>query len=470
MTRKKWESYSWTSSLHDEKEQKWARKTFENSNKIQRREEIVLACHQGARGVTYRDTNDQGVSVYDGPVFYGNRPMTLMEYNKTGGVCGSQAFYTVGVCQSHGIPAFPVALPGHCAYMTQPSPGKWELCQQDNPRRTTIHAKYPEIQGWGRHCFLVFLYQRCITQDLDAYTASEVLCAKATAISSTPEFESDQAAALHSIADLLSQATDTCPMNYRAWKRRFDHIKIMALAGVVPDQSTWVNKAFSRFKKVPREDTVLSQGKSVSSCKCEDPECGKTCTNLVDLIDTEWWTTAESAWVQIDLGEKCFIKQLKIRWWAWSVSESYKVLSSVDGQKFQERCTHKNATKSPKGPFDKQPGGGVPNGECNGLSELPGWKDATRYVRLELSKGHIDPWGNNRPLGMRNFDIIGLSAEIPAALQCNALDMLDAAVRTTFPITGLSGTHEKDESLLQLAREDLVSDVKALKEELSKSK
>lgn len=94
---------------HDYEEQEWDRRTF----RTLQRKQIVWACHQAKLGIQYRSTNSEGASINDAKAFYKGRPDTLMEWNRSGGVCGAQSFYTVGVCQSHGIPAFPVALPGY---------------------------------------------------------------------------------------------------------------------------------------------------------------------------------------------------------------------------------------------------------------------------------------------------------------------------------------------------------------------
>ena len=43
--------------------------------------------------------------------------MTLQVLQEYGGVCGAVSKFTTSVCQSLGMPAFPVGQPGHCAHM-----------------------------------------------------------------------------------------------------------------------------------------------------------------------------------------------------------------------------------------------------------------------------------------------------------------------------------------------------------------
>ena len=83
-----------------------------------------------AKYVSYTDVDGRGISVHDPAEFYDGKPVTLMLLKEYGGVCGAVSKFATSVCQTVGIPAMPVAQPGHCAHIwltTGNSKAEWKL-------------------------------------------------------------------------------------------------------------------------------------------------------------------------------------------------------------------------------------------------------------------------------------------------------------------------------------------------------
>ena len=93
-------------------------------------------------------------------------------------------------------------------------------------------------------------------------------------------------------------------------------------------------KLLSNLRKRGSTEQVAVSSVKVSDC----PERGD---NLLDGTDSEWWTSQETAWIELDLGRKVRVSKLKIQWWGTSVSKNYTVLAAGgDGRaNFVERKT-----------------------------------------------------------------------------------------------------------------------------------
>eukprot|EP00656_Telonema_subtile_P025598 TRINITY_DN2763_c0_g1_i1.p1 TRINITY_DN2763_c0_g1~~TRINITY_DN2763_c0_g1_i1.p1 ORF type:complete len:562 (-),score=87.81 TRINITY_DN2763_c0_g1_i1:144-1829(-) len=140
------------------------------------------------------------------------------------------------------------------------------------------------------------------------------------------------------------------------------------------------------LQAIPVEE--LSLGKPVRVSSFEDRG-----TNLVDGTDSEWWTETDTAWFEIDLQQTCTVSGLRVHWWGTSVAKIFKIFSSSDGVSWkQQRC---------------ETDAGALSEYCNGWSEVPGWREVSRHVRVELCDGSLDPWGMNKWFGLRNFCVMG---------------------------------------------------------------
>ena len=327
----------------------------------------------------YRDTNDNGESV-QGAHFYGGRPVTLEEMHCTGGVCGAVSKFTTGICQAFGILCMPVAQPGHCAYIWQATSGKWTLGNACTGwSESTRHA---DVQiSWGDEAWLVCFMQKA-QADFQSFSRSERLPAVALLAGSR---DGPGAA---TVADLLRLATQACPHNFAAWLDRVKCLGDGLKNNTRPDAAPWVGRTWTDVcNAANRQEDIVSRFKPVRASVMERAQ------NVVDGTASEWWTSDETAWLEIDLQELCFITQLRVQWWGESTSDTFRVLSSGDGADFTEQRTHSDA-----GPLSDA---------YNGWVAVPGWETQTSRVRLELSNGHLDPWGMNKLFGIRQILISG---------------------------------------------------------------
>ena len=111
-------------------------------------------------------------------------------------------------------------------------------------------------------------------------------------------------------------------------------------------------KLMSNLHKKARSEKVAGAAVRVSDC----PERGD---NLLDGTDSEWWTSEDTAWIELDLGRPVTVSKLKIQWWGASVSRDYTVLASVQDGVLQEVASSKVELESPEG--------------LNSWSKLRGW-------------------------------------------------------------------------------------------------
>ena len=109
----------------------------------------------------------------------------------------------------------------------------------------------------------------------------------------------------------------------------------------------------------------------MSSVKVSD--CPERGDNLLDGTDSEWWTSQDTAWIELDLGRKVRVSKLKIQWWGTSVSKNYTVLAAGGDGVFQKLAGTSVELQSPQG--------------YNSWSELRGWDLETARIRIELRDG-----------------------------------------------------------------------------------
>ena len=70
--------------------------------------------------------------------------MTLQVLQEYGGVCGGISKFATSVCQSFGIPAFPIGQPGHCAHM-------WLDMSTENERTWKVGNNVRGLAASTRH-------------------------------------------------------------------------------------------------------------------------------------------------------------------------------------------------------------------------------------------------------------------------------------------------------------------------------
>ena len=74
--------------------------------------------------VAYRSDNYRGQTV-QGPEYYDRKPADLGTAMEYGGVCGMISHMNSSVANAHGVPAFTVGQPGHCAYVWKSDDKTW---------------------------------------------------------------------------------------------------------------------------------------------------------------------------------------------------------------------------------------------------------------------------------------------------------------------------------------------------------
>lgn len=82
--------------------------------------------HNACWAATYTGTSKFGDSVQSGMYNLPYSDISIAETtHRNGGVCGAMSHLGCVAAQAHGIPAYTVGQPGHCAYAVRPERGKW---------------------------------------------------------------------------------------------------------------------------------------------------------------------------------------------------------------------------------------------------------------------------------------------------------------------------------------------------------
>ena len=134
-----------------------------------------------------------------------------------------------------------------------------------------------------------------------------------------------------------------------------------------------------------RKSEILSKNKAVKVSECH--ERGH---NLTDGTASEWWAEGKEAWIEIKLGQLCYVEHVKLQWWGSSVAKEVSLLFSTDGKIF-ESCKLKTLASDLK---------------LNRWISFPIQLVASD-VRLELKHGTQDPWGMKKNFGLRNVLVLG---------------------------------------------------------------
>ena len=327
--------------------------------------------------VAYKEHNPSGVSIHEGAKFYDDQPQTLARMAELGAVCGGISKFGVAMAQAFGIPATPVAQPGHCAFLWWKE-GQWTISNDvEGLGKSSTHAG---IQwSWNKTSSYIMLMEKA-QQDREHLVFSEKL-----------RWASKFVKKLSSKFKILYKANAVCPENFLVWRD---------LASVCQRNSTeldvsqsWVDEEAEKIIGV----TDVSSRATVTVSDC--PERGQ---NVVDGTSSEWWTEQETAWVELDLGRECWVTEMKIRWWGISVSKDYTVLAAGREGGFQKVCDTEAELESPEG--------------YNSWSKLDGWDLETCKIRIELKDGNLDPWDMGKWFGIRNIVAQGVEVNLPKTL------------------------------------------------------
>ena len=319
--------------------------------------------------IKYKETNEEGISVHDGARYYANKPVTLAVMLEVGAVCGGISKFGCAMSQAFGIPAIPIGQPGHCAFLWWKE-GKWILSNDvSGLGKSVIHDW---IQWtWDKNAEFVLLMEHS-QQDFDKFVLSEKLRIAAKFCSNGITLK------------LLDAALALCVSNYLLWR---DLAKNCDNCDVNKINKTWMLDAVGKLDYFNGTE-LLTKGSIVKVSDCH--ERGK---NIVDGTESEWWTSKENGWVEIDLGGDCAITSLRIQWWGTSVSKNYMVYATQKHGAYEIVRTNDDEIQSPEG--------------YNSWSTLYGWEMKTARVKIVLNNGSLDPWGFGRWFGIRQILVSG---------------------------------------------------------------
>ena len=321
--------------------------------------------------VTYTNFNSSGVSVQNAEKFYNHQPQTLEKLSQVGAVCGGISKFGVGVSQAFGVPATPVAQPGHCAYLWWKR-GNWVI--SNNVGGLLNSFNHDGIQWtWGKNTDFLLLMDEA-QQDRGNFVVSERLRWASKFVENT------------SIRmQVLDLACNICPSNFLVWR------DLVHTSGKV-NLHCEVLVSWMHAEALKLDSSVSNIEVSLSAV-VEVSDCHERAKNLIDGTDSEWWTNQEAAWVMLKFEQICKINTISVKWWGISVSKDYKVLAAGHDGIFHEVKTSLDEFEHPQG--------------CNSWSRLGGWHMDTLMIKFELKNGHLDPWQMGKWFGIRQIKVIG---------------------------------------------------------------
>ena len=124
---------------------------------------------------------------------------------------------------------------------------------------------------------------------------------------------------------------------------------------------------------------------------------GRGAQRMVDAdYDTEWFAAKgeQEAWVMFELLEETIVDSVAWTWWAKSMGDKWQLSSRREKSgSWTERSNSKSMPSV---------------SEFNGEVHVSGWQEPTRWIRLQMQNGHLDPWNFGVFFGIRSFTIWGV--------------------------------------------------------------
>ena len=91
------------------------------------------------------------------------------------------------------------------------------------------------------------------------------------------------------------------------------------------------------------------------------------------------------------------ISAVDIQWWGISFAKQYSILAAGEDGVFHSVKSQDDARVNPT---DHEQ-------DYNEWSKLDGWEMVTRRIKFEFKDGHLDPWGMNVMIGLRQINVTG---------------------------------------------------------------
>ncbi|CAE7470150.1 ME1 [Symbiodinium natans] len=371
-------------SWHSDADLAWSRDAVEQ----QYRQPDAIG--RSARMVKYKPHNDKGVSVQEGLRFYDGQITTMPVILDYGGVCGAVSKFGTSCCQAFGVPAMPVAQPGHCALIWRGPLGRWELendCGGWNQSRMhdgiqrTWHTELGEL---CQEAGIIPVFERAL-QDCETFRRCQALRLASELLAPELAFEAFQ---------LRAEAVAQCPWDLSAWAA---WLKTRPFPVAALRERTEAAEAAAAW---PGGRRNLSRSRPVRASVDDD-----RAQFVVDGTDSEWFPadSADPQWLEIDLEQVCQVHEVRVKWWGdYGSRNTLRVLSLLQDDGFEGT--------DDEGVFVER-GRRLHNADFNGWTELPGWQDPTRILRFEVGNPCPDCFGLKKSYGIRRIEVLGRCAE-----------------------------------------------------------
>lgn len=389
-------------SWHSDDDLAWSRA---NVSKEYKKPDVI---GQSARMVKYKPHNDKGVSVHDGLRFYDNEKATMPRILSYGGVCGAVSKFGASCCQAFGVPAMPVGQPGHCAMIWRGPGGRWCL-ENDNGgwNQSWMHDKiqrtWPkELGRFAEHAGVIPVAERAIMSGKYSCSESQRLAAKLSP--------------LETAAELLINAVLLCPDNLCAW------VDLLAVA--TPQLAPMLHPRVEALEALAASGPWQGGRELSLNCPVRASADVERAGHVVDGTDSEWFPTeAAPQWLEIDLKKLSQVDRVRVKWWGdYGKKSSLRVLSllwdEVADFDYAEAVVHERGRRTHAADF-------------NGWTELPGWEEPTRAVRLELDQPCPDCFGLSKSYGIRRVEVLGHHIGTSSSLSIGSL--LTRLAEASFP-------------------------------------
>ena len=328
--------------------------------------------------VKYKLYNDDGVSVHRGAAYYYYKPVTLQAIHEIGGVCGAVSKFAAGMAHAFGVPALPVAQPGHCAYMWYKD-GAWRLGNDINGwDGTNTHSGI--AYTWMRPASY-FLLMDGAQANLAGYRLSEKMRIASKLVGGGDRFA------------ILEEASTECPQNFDVWEDLENALNDPALETASVQDALKPTLAAFRGSSMTKISNIAPMKEITSTCNND-----QTSKITDDGSDSQWVCRKQEATFEIDLATPCTINKIKFKWWGWSKAGIYTISALSESGNWTIVKTQDDETV---------------NGWFNHWSTLGGWDMRTTKIRVEMSKGKKDPWSGTVWLGIRQFRVMGVEHSVP---------------------------------------------------------
>jgi len=414
---------SWAS----QEDLKWCRKKCPDDKK----ESIADLAGTGGSMVSYKLENAQGVSVHNGNLaYYGISRPSMEMVCRIGGVCGAQAKFGSKMCSSFGVPAMPLAQPGHCAVIyydnksddwhTWNSLRPWKDCRQHSD------TSWP----WANYCVTptaLCALQRCLSNNPDEmWNTIQGPGLRKSPFSYRELYQRSWMYSNLTQSNLIKDpiiieimhfmAVIMAPCNLLAWihyRLFYDHkiknqnsdevLSLSNLLEIVKKRKfNWhvvskvLTKWMSHIDKV--DDTkILSLNKKARYLIGED-DTGFPISNLTKNNDAETAIKTDTMFIEVELPNSCYVSHIDIKFWGTAYPNVLKVFNrrpdkTSDFSSITPLATEKDFIPKPNGY------------NCHTTIKIE--SNFTGKIYVLMTKGNGDGFGMGYKLGLRKLNIFG---------------------------------------------------------------